>query len=56
MIGLAGLDPMEFLNTRDPLARNFMVKVADRINQQREIEQRNLATRIVNGVGKLLGG
>lgn len=56
MIALAGLDAMRFLDSKDSFERNLMVSIADRVHHLQQVRDRNLAVRIVNGVGKLFGG
>ena len=56
MIASAGLDAMRFLDSKDSFERNLMIKIAERVVHVQQVRDRNLAVRIVNGVGKLLGG
>lgn len=46
---------MQFLTTRDPLRRAVMWAVAREAHRLREIEHRNLAVFIQEGIGKLVG-
>jgi hypothetical protein len=49
------MDPMQFLTTRNALKRRVMWSVAREAQRIREIEHRNLAVFIQEGIGKLLG-
>jgi len=52
-LGVLGLDPMEFLRTRDDFERNLMQRVGERMVHYRQLMDHNLAVDIANQVGKL---
>lgn len=52
-LGALGLDPMRFLETRDPFERNLMATLAGEIAKARRKLDQNLAVEIANQVGKL---
>lgn len=56
MIGLAGMDPVRFLEERDPVAAWTMGQVARRRLELGAELREDLAVRIANNVGVMLGG
>jgi hypothetical protein len=55
-MALSGIDPMAFLAETDRQKRAIMIGIARASREIREKDANNLAVRIVNGVGELLGG
>jgi hypothetical protein len=55
-LGLAGINPMLFLKSKDPGVISVLQLVAAATRQIREREQHNLAVLIANKVGELFGG
>lgn len=55
-LAMSGVNPMEFLECKDPGKLAVWQLIAAATKTIREREQHNLAVRIVNGVGELFGG
>lgn len=54
-IAMAGMDVGRYLQLKDPLERLAMSAIAYEVIERQKIQDHNLAMKIVNGVGKLLG-
>ena len=52
----AGMDPLRYVSTKDPLERELMEEISDRVAERQEDRDENLAMRIANHVMKGLGG
>jgi hypothetical protein len=52
-LGALGVDPLAFLNVRDPVERSIMMELGKEMIEQRKILDHNLAVEIANCVGKL---
>lgn len=55
-LGLAGINPIEFLDCKDPGRLMALQLVAAAASKIRERETHNLAVQIANKVGELFGG
>lgn len=55
-LGVLGLDPMRFLESRDSFERQVMVELGQRIFHYKQQMQKSLAIEIANAVGKMLSG
>ena len=56
MVAEAGMDPIRYVSTKDPIDRYLMEVVSDRVMDRRETFDQNLAVRIAAEVGKMFGG
>lgn len=56
LVGLAGLDPLAFLEMPEGVERLTVQGLAQRILELREMERQDLAVRIANAVGAVFGG
>lgn len=52
-IAAVGLDPLQFLNAKDDITRNIMVKIQDELVKLQHIKDHNLAVAIASQIGKL---
>jgi hypothetical protein len=52
-LGALGIDPMRFLETKDPFERNLLIELASKISEYKTKMDHNLAVDIANSVGKL---
>ena len=50
------MNPITFLTTPDTVLRSSMQAIAVEAEKQRGAAEENLATRIANAVGRMLGG
>jgi hypothetical protein len=55
-MGMAGIDPMEFLNTTDPVERAVMLALTTEHAKLRRRLDDQLATNIINRLSKAMGG
>lgn len=46
------MDPMRYLETSDSLIRSIMFHIAETYQERRQIRDENLATDVVNKIGK----
>ena len=56
LVGMAGMDPMVFLTSRDPLEVLVMQQIARRHQDLCEQRDERLAVLIANAVGKAFNG
>lgn len=52
-LGALGIDPLRFLYAKDDFERNLMLVLGDKVLQQKQILDKNLAIEIASAVGKL---
>ena len=52
-MGALGLDPLRFLETRDPLERTLMLELGEKVAKYKQDLNHNLAVDIANCVGQL---
>jgi hypothetical protein len=55
-LGAVGLNPLEFLYTKDSIKRALMIKLAELMVKEKQRYDHNLAVEIANAVGKAFGG
>ena len=48
MVALAGLDPIKYLEIKDPLVRGLTDMIVDEVLEAQERRDENLATKIIN--------
>jgi hypothetical protein len=53
MIAESNMDPIRYTDTKDPIERQRMEAVSDRVHDRREKWEHNLAVQIANEVARL---
>lgn len=53
MIAESNMDPIRYINSKDPIERKMMEEISDRVHDRRETWDHNLAVRIANEVARL---
>jgi hypothetical protein len=54
-VSLAGIDPIRFLTTTDPLERQLMIEITERAHELHAQLREDQAIRIANAVAKIFG-
>lgn len=54
-IGVLGLDPLKFLNTRDPAERYLMIRLARRMEHYHKEMHKHLAGQIAQVIARAMG-
>jgi len=55
-LGGVGLNPLEFLDSKDPVRIMLMRELAEKLAEEKKMWNEQLAVSIANAVGKAFGG